>query len=244
MRAIARWCILAIFILPCESALAGELAMVARDRHIELSNATQRVCLTRSATAFSVDDGCASWAAWEPLFDGRRPLIEGSRFNLEPTSYAVLEDSPVRKAILLKGAATRRITRGIPWLKCGPAPVGQVRDYLQSSGGSEDRLSATDHRPVVNQATAAVTLDQGPVSQTGEAYRVPFNFGFPAAYLWDRQREAVIFFNMSPMTWFSPWGIHRFLDIQIGSKSYRRLDGPGASSPAQERRYDPRPERW
>ena len=92
--------------------------------------------------------------------------------------------------------------RGVAWWNCADSPLIEFPLTCDLPQG----LQIDSPQPTIalwlKQPTAEMTLDQGPASQTGDVYRVPFNFGFPSAYLWDRQREAVVFFNMSPMTWF------------------------------------------
>jgi hypothetical protein len=57
-------------------------------------------------------------------------------------------------------------------------------------------------------------MQQGPPSATRVAFPPDFNCGLPAAYLWDQQQEAAIFFDLTPATWMAANGVDRFLDVQ------------------------------
>jgi hypothetical protein len=194
-----------------------ELVADPAQTHLALANSTQRIrCDKTEGGGYRLATDIRHGTTWEPLFDGQLPLLQGSRFNLEPTACEVRENSATRKTLLLKGIHR---APDYPW---------EARIELQADSPLikfvitcqlPADLKLDTPQPTIalwmNQSTATLALDQGPVSQTGEAYEVPFNFGFPAAYLWDRGREAVVFFNMTPMTWFSPDGLLRFKDVQI-----------------------------
>jgi hypothetical protein len=197
------------------------MVLAADDQHVSLQTSEQKVQFDRNeAGLWLLTTYVRDEDAWIPFFDGRKPLIQGSRFDLLPTSYEVLEDTSWRKVVLFRG---RHIVPDYAWTirveLQNDSPLVKFTLTCELSQG----LQIDSPQPTIamwlDQPGAEMTLDQGPASQTGDVYRVPFNFGFPAAYLWDRQREAVVFFNMSPMTWFSPQGVHRFLDVQIKSET-------------------------
>ncbi|MEI7634243.1 MAG: hypothetical protein WCK47_08190 [bacterium] len=203
--------------------------MQSRDGHVEISNEIQRVAFDRNPNGvWEITTYVRNGSRWDALFDARRPIVEGSCFNLQPSSCEIVENSPSRKAILLKGT---RQNPDYPWDARVELEAGSPLIKFAITCRLPSDLKIDNPQPTValwmNQTTATLTVDQGPVSQTGDAYNVAFCFGFPAAYLWDNNREAVVFFNMTPMTWFSPWGVHRFINIQIKSQTRNGQTGLG-----------------
>lgn len=223
LEACGFWCC-------ADFALATEQPSSAPPTGIELTADAQRVSLQTSEQRVQFDlTEAEQWQlstyvrhenAWVPFFDGRQPLIRGSQFDLKPVAYEILENSNRRKAVLFRG---QHALPSYAWNVLVELHADSPLIKFTVTCGLPQGLQIDSPQPMIalwlEQPSAEFTLDQGPASQTGTVYRVPFNFGFPAAYLWDRQREAVVFFNMSPMTWFSPHGVHRFLDVQIKSEA-------------------------
>ncbi len=54
-----------------------------------------------------------------------------------------------------------------------------------------------------------------------------YGLGFPASYIWTQSKEAVVFFNMTPMSWMSSSNIRRFADCRIKSISENNQIGIG-----------------
>lgn len=195
----------------------GGLALVATDSLVELSNDVQKISFAKGTDGkFRPMTYVWNGNGWATFFDAQRPLIEGSNFNLEPTSYNVLEDSAQRKLVQFHGSTSSPANVwdfGIDVRAGSPLIWFQIASHFQSN------VSLPSPQPTValwmNQSSAALTLDQGPPSPTGDVYNVPFNFGQPASYLWHQNKEAAILFDMTPMTWFASDGVYRFYDIQI-----------------------------
>jgi len=218
-----------ILVLFCCATSWSEISLVANDSLVEISNDIQKLSFIKSDDGrFHLFTYVLHGATWEPLFDARRPLIEGANFNLEPTTYVVLEDSSARKLVQFRGISTSPPNVwdiGVEARADSPLFWFQIACHFQSA------VTLLNPQPTValwmNQSSPEVVLNQGPPSPTGDVYQVPFNFGFPAAYLWNQSKEAAVFFDMSPMVWMSPQGVFRFLDVQIRAISEEGQTGLG-----------------
>ncbi|MEI7634244.1 MAG: hypothetical protein WCK47_08195 [bacterium] len=195
----------------------GSLALVATDSLLEMSNGIQKISFAKDTDGkFRPSVHVWNGSSWELFLDGRRPLIEGAIFNLEPTSYGILENSSIRKLVQFHGVSASPPNVwdiGMEMRADSPLAFFQIASHFQSD------ITLTAPQPTValwmNQPSADLTLDQGPLSPTGDVYNTPFVYGFPAAYLWHQGREASVFFDMTPMTWMSRQGVGRFQDVQI-----------------------------
>jgi len=164
--------------------------------------------------------------SWVPFFDGGHPLLEGAAFNLEPDTYAVQEDSDTRKAVLFAGIHP---TEGYNWDALVEANAGSPMIKFTVTCHLSSALSiASEPQPTaafwMNKPSADVLVEQGPMSIYGGTN---YGLGFPAAYLWDQGKEAVVFFDMTPMTWMGPGNIRRFRDCRIKSISQSGQFGLG-----------------
>lgn len=156
--------------------------------------------------------------AWPPLFGAPRPLVAGSAFDLAVDGCEVAADTPDRKALRLHG---RSPSRGYEW-EClvtadGPSPLLHFLLTAHLPTG----LTLAEPQPTValwlDGGEDAVTVGQGPVSIYGSEAPI---LGFPAAYVWRDGSEAVVFFDMTPMTWMSRSGVERFLDCRVEGRRH------------------------
>lgn len=214
------------YIVPKEKKMPLEL--VTSRQGFEISNEVQKIAFRKDAKGqLILTTYVAKGSLWEPMFDAGRPLVEGSLFDLLPTEYKIVENSAERKAVLLQGAHK---DPSYDWdVLVEDNADSPLIKFVVTCHLSSD-LTISSPQPTVafwmNQPAATLTVDQGPGSIYGKA-GIPHCFGFPAAYLWHQGKEAVVFFNMTPMTWFSPQGVYRFFDVRVQTRSQGGQTGLG-----------------
>jgi hypothetical protein len=196
----------------------GPVLAAGGDR-VELATETQKLVFARVADVFVLTTSVREGGGWRPLFDSGRPVMEGSLFNLQPTGYTIPLDAPDRKIVEFSGSHAQP---SYAWTMRVEANAGSPLIRFTVTCHLPASLALDAPQPVValwmNQAEPAFQLDQGPDSIYGSA-GVPYNFGFPAAYLWDDRREAAVFFNMTPMRWMQADGVARFHDARVMTRA-------------------------
>lgn len=195
----------------------GGLTLYTNSTTVELANAAQKITFVKDGSGrFRVSTAVSDGSAWQPFFDAQRPLIEGASFNLQPTAYTVLTNTAERKTVKFQGSRT--------------SPTYTFDLMVEVEAGSDlARFEIINHLPFglttsgqqptiglwMNRSSAQYVMHQGPPSATRVAFPPDFNCGFPAAYLWDQQKEAAIFFDLTPATWMAANGVKRFYDMQV-----------------------------
>ena len=195
---------------------AGGLTLYTNATAVQLANDVQQVSFDKGPDGkFHVTTSVWDGFNWRPFFDAQRPLIEGSAFNLEPTSYTVLTNTATKKSVRFQGSRT--------------SPTYSFDLIVELETGSDlarfelishltNGLTLSGQQPTVglwmNRPSAQYVMHQGGLSATRVAFPPDFNVGFPAAYLYDQQQEAAIFFDLTPATWMRANGVDRFLDVQ------------------------------
>ncbi len=195
----------------------GGVTLFTNASTVQLANDLQKVSFDKSSDGkFHITTSVWDGSSWRSFFDGAHPLMEGSKFNLEPTTYSVLTNTTTKKSVRFQGSHTSptysfdievEVQSGTDLVKF------QIASHFPSA------VSLPSPQPTVglwmNRPSAQLVMHQGPPSATRGAFAVDFNFGFPAAYLWDQNQEAAIFFDMTPATWMAGNGVRRFFDVQI-----------------------------
>jgi len=196
----------------------AELAIELDDRLAAIEAGDQRVEFRLNATGAVLAPvtyvGPAD--ARQPVFGGTLPLVVGSVFDLAPTECRISDDTPWRKALSLRG---RSALHGYEWECRVEASDATPLLHFVITIHLPDGLSLPEPQPTVAMwmpgAADAVTVGQGPESIYGPDAPI---LGFPAAYLWHAGAEAVVFFDMTPMTWMSRGGVDRFLDCRVDGR--------------------------
>jgi len=194
----------------------GGMTLLTNSTSVQLANTNQLITFLQGSDGkFHLTTFVWDGANWRSFFDAQHPLIEGAAFGLEPTLYEVLTNLEDLKVVRFRG------------LDNSPLNSFQIRVSVQS-GSPLVRFEIDSHffsdvtlttpQPTVgvwmNRPSAQMVMYQGPPSATRGAFAVGFNFGFPAAYLYDQNEEAAVFFDMTPMTWMAPDGVDRFYNVQ------------------------------
>jgi hypothetical protein len=203
------------FVVQPITAIEG-LTLYTNATTVELANFAQKLTFTKNLSGkFRVSTSVFDGTTWRPLFDAQRPLIEGASFNLEPNSFTVLTNTGAKKTVRFQGSRT--------------SPNYSFDIIVEMEAGSDlarfeiishltSGLTLSGQQPTVglwmNRPSAQYVMHQGPPSATRGAFPPNFNVGFPAAYLYDQQQEAAIYFDLTPATWMRANGVYRFFDVQ------------------------------
>jgi len=213
------------------TAQGPSLLLATSPDRVELAVGAQKVTFSRDGDAgteaFVLTTQVRTGENWEPLFDAGLPLLSGTSFNLAPTEYVVQSNTDTHKAVVLRGKHPSLGYRyEIRAEASDESPLLKLTITCRLPSG----LTLSGPEPVaalwMRNRAPELTVDQGPDSIYG-SLAIPHNFGFPAAYLWDGGKEAAVFFDLRPMTWFSPGGVHRFHDIRIMTYSADEHSGLG-----------------
>lgn len=194
----------------------GELGLLAGADRVSIRSRSQQLSFTRAPDGlFRLTTAVRDGGKWMPLFDGEAPLVQGTGFDLLPSEYRVVEQSPRRVAVEFSGVQPQE---RYPWTLLVEGLEGSDFLHLRVTCRLTGELTLAGLSPQfalwMKQPALALTVNQGP----GNIYRgsdeEEWGNSFPAAYLWDAGREAAIFFDMTPMTWMSPRNLFRFRDCR------------------------------
>jgi hypothetical protein len=204
-----------------------KLTLVAEPGRVELATEQQKLVFTRADNVFILNTFVRAGQEWRAMFDAGRPVLEGPRFNLRPSRYTVLTNAPGRKTVEFSGSHRQP---DYEWSMRVEAMADSPLFRFVITCHLSESLQLDAPQPVValwmRASKDTFHLDQGPESIYGSV-GIPHNYGFPAAYLWDDQREAAVFFNMTPMRWMQPDGVARFHDVRIMTRTESGQAGLG-----------------
>ncbi|MCX7018225.1 MAG: LamG domain-containing protein [Candidatus Sumerlaeota bacterium] len=149
-------------------------------------------------------------AGWKVLFDAPHSLVEGSSFNLMPSTYTVVENSVSRKALRFSGTQS---SASYNWDNLVEVASGSPLVHFTNTAHLASSLNISEPQPTVAfwmNGSPSVYVDQGPMNIYGGR-----TIGFPAAYLWKGGMEAAVFFDMTPVRWVSQSGVARFYNFRV-----------------------------
>lgn len=167
---------------------------------------------------------------WTPFFDSKKPLIQGESFSAEPDEFEVLADEKDLKSVLLKG---KHPTLGYDFDILVEAMQGSPLIKFKITNHFTQNIELKDYEPIMmlwrnGKADDRVSINQEvPAYQTVDDTKV-WNSGFPSSYFYTSGMESAIYFNMTPMTWYSMKnGIRRFRVSQVRTIEREGLTGTG-----------------
>lgn len=191
----------------------------------EIWNDVQKLTLTEGERGLILTNEVRNGDDWESLFDAGEPLIQGPHFDLYPSDGRMLGEENGRAALFLTG---RRENPDYDWDVRIQAQEGSPWMRVRITCHLGQDLTLSEPEPTValwmNRPDVEVSVDQGPVSLYGGH---SWGNSFPAAYLWSEGKEAVFFFDPSPVTWMSPLGMRGFLDCRVATLSRDGRTGLG-----------------
>ena len=150
---------------------------------------------------------------WTVFFDSDEPLIQGESFDSYPTQASVLTDTAAKKVLKLTGTAAKgyRFTYLLTVESDSPNVHFEITNEL-----TED-IQLSGREPIIMLWKNGINLkDKLSINQEVPNYQtlddtVYWNSCFPATYLYTDGMESGIYFDMTPMTWYSMKdGVQRF----------------------------------
>ncbi len=210
------------------SAAQPDLYLKSTPDVITIGNQSQRVTFTRDASNhYLISTTVFHGHRWEPLFGPSESIMTGYVFNLKPSDAKVVRDTQASKAVMLSGVHTNP---DYSWDLLVEARAGSPLISFRITCHLPADLILPNPQPSVALWMAdtkpLVVVDQGPESIYG-SLGIPHCLGFPAAYLWHKGTEAMVYFDMTPATWMAADGIQRFLDVRVGARSMDGRTGLG-----------------
>jgi len=202
------------------AALHAEPPYVAREAdRVVIGTASSRAVFERQPRGcFVMLIEARQDAAWRPVLDGRKPLIQGTSFGLEPTRVI---DSSVTDTSAVVRLGGHHGDPGFDWdiaVTADAALPLHFRVALKLTqqvilSGLEPQAALWMAHP----AADAVRVDQGPGNIYHGTPEAQWGNSFPAAYLWTGGSEVALLFNPGPMDWMGPRSLFRFHDCRVQS---------------------------
>src|SRR5689334_3862670 len=150
---------------------------------VEIASPNQKVTFTKDLSGrFQLTTSVKLNGAWQPMFDAQRPVVQGTDFDLVPSSYAVVENSASRVAVQFSGTHP---TRGYSWTMLVEATAGSDLIHFVVTANLTSALSLTglEPQPALWMSTGSVplALGQGPGNIYHGSAASQWGNSFPAA---------------------------------------------------------------
>lgn len=176
---------------------------------------------------------------WTVFFDAGMPIIQGEAFNAYPTNAEVVTNTADKKVLKLSGTASKGyyFEYLLTVEKTSPNVHFEITSKLTSD------LVLNGQQPIIMLWKNGTDQNKLSINQEVPNYQtvddtVYWKSGFPATYMYTDGMESGIYFNMTPMTWYSMHGgVKRFRvsqarTVERGGKTGCGLDIRGAQSTA------------
>ena len=190
-----------LFSTPKPAQSQSTIGLTATSTLIEIQNNDTKVQFSRPDTnspfvisVYTYNDG-----DWEAFLNGQRPLVEGSHFGNNPTSYSVVTDNASEKAIRLSGYNS---TYDYDWNVLVETNVDT--SLIQFSITHEITAEMTSVTPpyvtfgIDGDTAPDVIVEQGPMSIYGNGN---YGYDFPTGYVWKDSKAAMLFYDWTNTTW-------------------------------------------
>lgn len=222
--------------------------LTATSSLVEIATPNQKVTFTKDLSGrFQLTTSVNSNGTWQPMFDAQRPVVQGTDFDLVPSSYSIIENSDSRVAVQFSGTHP---TRGYNWTMLVEAKAGNDLIHFNVTANLTSALPLTGLEPQpalwMSATSVPMALGQGPGNIYHGAASAQWGNSFPAAYLWSGGKEAAVLFDMTPTTWMSASNLRRFWDVRANAFSsgsgtalgLQVVSRTGNSIPAGSMTYD------
>ncbi len=150
---------------------------------------------------------------WTVFFDSGEPLIQGDSFDSYPTQAKVVTDTANKKVLQLSGTADK----GYDFTYVLTAENDSPNIHFEITNHLTEDITLSGREPIIMLWKEGTNLkDKLSINQEVPNYQtledtVYWNSCFPATYLYTDGMESGIYFNMTPMTWYSMNdGVERF----------------------------------
>lgn len=221
------------YINPYKSVVAHSIAIDSNDDFVALSADAQKVEFRDNGSGSLVmKTYIRKGKEWIPFYDSGSPLIQGQSFNDHPTSYTISENSAKRKAVILTG---KNNTKGYDFEYLVEVTSDSPLIHFRLTNHLTRNLTLGSYEPKFMLWRDSIDPDRISINQEVPTYQtvddtVYWKSGLPATYLYTNGMESAIFYDMTPMTWYSfKGGVRRFQVSQVrtvvsGNKTGSGLD--------------------
>lgn len=195
---------------------------------ISLTAGGQRVTFWKNSSgAFLFASYVKKDGKWVPFFDAALPLIQGNSFNACPTSCRIVADTEQYKAVLLSGVQERI---GYSFDILVEVFAGNPLVHFQITNHLKNDLRLGSQEPLIMLWRKGTSADLVRIQQETPRYQSASTAGysgFPASYMYTDGMESAVYFDVSPMTWYSRSGLNRFNDCQVRTVTRNGMTGIG-----------------
>ncbi|MHB8961853.1 MAG: hypothetical protein ACYC5K_01725 [Saccharofermentanales bacterium] len=199
---------------PYKAAPSYPAEITATDSHVELRSGNQKISFDKNSSGeFVLTTYVYKNSKWVEFFNAGLPIVQGNSFGMNPTNYEVIGNSATRKAILMSG---ENIARSYTFEYLVEVDTSSPLIHFQLTYYLNNRLvmSGTEPRIMLWRDSAdsgRLTLNQEVPSYQSLDDTVKWKRGCPSTYFYTDGMESAIYFNMTPMTWYSFGnGVRRF----------------------------------
>lgn len=167
---------------------------------------------------------------WTEFFDSGLPIVQGRSFNNFPTSCEVDENSAGRKALLLTG---HNASKGYSFRIVAEASPDSPLIHFTITYSLNNALVMSGAEPKIMLWRNGVDANRLTLNQEVPNYQtlddsVYWKSGFPATYFYTDGMESAVYFDMTPMTWYSmKGGVRRFAVSQARTVASGGMTGSG-----------------
>lgn len=195
------------------------IALNKTEDSVRLDAGNQRVEFTKNADGqYILKTYINKDGEWTAFFDKGTPVIQGKAFGASPTTVKVVSNTDKKKSVLLSGTHP---TEGYTFDMLVEVNEGNPLIHFVITNHLPKNLKLTDFEPLIMFWRTGISADKVSINQEVPNYQTVddtahWKSGFPSSYLYTAGMESAIYFNMSPMTWYSMNnGVKRFKVSQV-----------------------------
>lgn len=199
---------------PYKASVSYPAEITTTSDHVELRSKNQKIAFDKNGSGeFILTTYVYKNNKWVEFFNAGLPIVQGNSFNLNPTSYEVIGNSATRKAILLSG---ENKARSYTFEYLVEIDSSSPLIHFQLTYSLNNRLVMSDSEPKIMLWRDGADTDRLTLNQEVPSYQtlndtVYWKSGFPSTYFYTDGMESALYFNMTPMTWYSfNNGVRRF----------------------------------
>lgn len=186
---------------------------------VQLDAGSQRVEFTKNADGqYILKTYINKDGQWTAFFDAGNPVIQGETFDANPTEMKIVSNTKTKKAVLLSGTHP---TQGYAFDILAEVNAGNPLVHFVITNHLVKSLKLDSFEPLIMLWRTGTSDDKVSINQEVPNYQTlddtaMWKSGFPSSYLYTEGMESAIYFNMSPMTWYSmDGGVKRFRVSQV-----------------------------
>lgn len=213
------------------------VSMETSETSVSLTAGGQKIAFVKNAdgeyilTTYVMKNG-----QWTAFFDKGEPLIQGKSFGAHPTRFEVVADTDAKKAVKLSGTHPGE---GYDFDITVEVFAGNPLIHFVVVNHLKKELVLDDYEPLVMLWRNGTFADRVSINQEVPTYQtvddtVHWKSGFPSSYCYTGGMESAVYFDMTPMTWYSMKnGVRRFKVSQVRTVERAGATGVGLDLRAQ-----------